>query len=511
MVSYVEDVIASGCDVLLINPPYPRRHGGGLVPPIGLCYLAACLREAGANPKILDLVAVLPDYDFSNSEAPIEIVRSLLRELRRNPPTLIGVGPLVTATLRSTRDIIQVCREEVSSTIVVGGPLCSVPGISLATKEYLGVDAFVAGDGEAPLAGIWRVLNGTCLNRNIPGVGFSGADEPAPFREHNLDSLPIPARDLLPSDDYISSARRDIGYGRMTAAFLSRGCPYSCSFCAAPLSSGKVIRRLSAGRITQEVSACGRAGFTSIIFYDDCLFVKSSKLNAEVFEFTEAIKAADWEGTFQLELRCDAVVALSDDALRSLVEVGCRQINMGIEKGHIAQLQQLRKKLSPQVALEACQKIANSGIRAAGTFILGGPGETIEELDATIDFATSLPLHFAHFNPMAIYPGTSLYNQEFGVQKPGEWLKLCLNHEIAPLGDILWRSADVPLDAILAAVKDGYGRFYDQTRLERILEKLPESERHGVQESYQVLAHDRARSWADKGYHDSPVAQLLSC
>jgi hypothetical protein len=50
-----ERVFDGGCDALLVNPPYPRRFGGGVVPPIGLSYLAASLRQAGAKPAIVDL------------------------------------------------------------------------------------------------------------------------------------------------------------------------------------------------------------------------------------------------------------------------------------------------------------------------------------------------------------------------------------------------------------------------------------------------------------------------
>lgn len=502
-------VFNGGCDALLINPPYPRRFGGGVVPPIGLSYLAASLRETGARPAIVDLAPYFPEYKQLDQDAVKETVRHLLRELNAKPPILIGVGPLVTANLRSSRDIIEVCREETSSIIVIGGPLCSAPGISHVSQQYLDADLFVAGDGEAPLVSIWQDLTEKGSNFANPGIGFPGQAEPAPFREHNLDSLPLPARDLLSGDLYKCSARRDVGNARMTAAFLSRGCPYSCSFCAAPLSSGKSIRRLSSARVTQEVSACGRAGIEHIVFYDDCLFVRAPSLNQSVLKFAESVNAAGWAGTFQLELRCDAVTALSDQALKALISVGCRQINMGIEKGHAAALQKLRKQLSPETAREACDKLVGSGFRAAGTFILGGPDEQPEDIEATIDFALSLPLDFAHFNPMAVYPGTALFQQMFNSNT--DWLPLCLDAEMAPLGDILWRSESTSLNTILAAVEDAYSRFYNQARLERTLARVPELERETVRETYGVLLKDRARSWKDRVPQEAATVGALTC
>ena len=498
----IPSIASESPDVLLINPPYPRRFGGGVVPPIGLCYLAATLRQSGAQPAILDLVPDFPDYSFFKSEDPLIVLRQNLNTMKRKP-TLIGIGPLVTASLRATHDIVKVCRQETSATIVVGGPLCAVPGISAVAANYLRSDYFVVGDGESPIAAIWR-QNGSSVNSG--GVGIAGHSEPCPFREHDLDSLPIPARDLLRSDLYRCSVRRDVGSGAMTAAFLSRGCPYSCTFCAAPLSSGKLIRRLSSSRITQEVAACARAGIDHIVFYDDCLFVKSPSLNRSVLGFAQAVEKARWKGTFQLELRCDAVTSLSDEAASALINVGCRQINMGIEKGHVVALDRLRKRLSPDIAREACEKVAALGLRVAGTFIIGGPDETPEDIENTIEFAISLPLDFAQFNPMAVYPGTQLFKQRFG--DVSEWLHLCLDPDLAPLGDILWSSDETPLAVILEAVRDAYSRFYTSKRLERTSARLPENERSSVIHTYDVLLNDRARSWAVKNIRQAAIAKF---
>jgi len=179
--------VSEGCDVLLINPPYPRRFGGGIVPPIGLCYLAAALRRIGVVPQILDLAVALPEYRFADGEKTVQLVRTYLRRYRRNPPKLIGVGPVVTATLRAVRQIVTACRTEVASKVIVGGPLCSVPGISAVARDYLGVDAYVAGDGESPISEVWKVVaSSTDFVADIPGVGLPGGKEPPPHRELDL-------------------------------------------------------------------------------------------------------------------------------------------------------------------------------------------------------------------------------------------------------------------------------------------------------------------------------------
>lgn len=477
--------------ILLIGPPYPRRVASGVMPPMGLCYVAAALRQAGADCRILDLAARLPQFSYYEQRDDIsEIVAHELAER----PALIGVGPLVTATLRATEMIIRSCRTVTDAPIVVGGPLCAVPGVSRVMREYLRPNWYVVGDGEAPVVGLWRAIRSGCAP-TAPGLACPEDGEPPPHRELDLDVLAVPARDLL-GERYHASARRSSGNGQgaVTPAFLSRGCPYSCTFCAAPLSSGKIVRRLSPRSISRELEDIFRLGYEHVVFYDDCLFIRSPQLDHRVLEFVDAVNASPWRGTFQLELRCDAVLALSDVALKALEAAGCIQINMGIEKAHVDQLAFFQKRLSPDVARAAVERLLDTRIRAAGTFILGGPGESRSDVDRTIEFAVSSLLDFAHFNPLAIYPGTRLFSDVYGATS--NWLELCLDTSIAPNGDILWSSPQLPMAELVNALKDAYRRFYTAERLGRLLAKLGDNEITLVSDAYVELRENRAASWS---------------
>jgi anaerobic magnesium-protoporphyrin IX monomethyl ester cyclase len=473
----------SPADVILVNPHYIRRHGGGVVPPIGLCYLASALESQDANVRVLDLAARFPDFGRGKDSDPIA---ELEAELELHNPALIGIGPLVTATLGPAASIAAACRALTDAAVVLGGPLCAVPGAAARLPALIDFDWLVAGDGERPIVELWK------RGKAAVGAAASGASDPLPWREPNLDSLSVPARQLLDGVEYASSLRRALGGSAMTSAFLSRGCPYSCSFCAAPLSSGRKVRRFSMSRVQSELDACAKLGFGEIIFYDDCLFVRSPKLESRVAEFCNALEGSSWHGSYQLELRCDAVVAMSEGSLRRLADTGCRQINMGIEKGQARALDAIRKRLTPDIAESAVDRVVRSGIRAAGTFILGGPDEGPDDLEATIDFATALDLDFAHFNPLALYPGTSLFDQ---VYPDAEWLALCRDPDLAPFGDILWRSDDLPLERVIEAVDLAYDRFYSTSRLVNAVGRALESERHGVAVAYERLSRERATSW----------------
>lgn len=479
----------SSAEVVLVNPPYARRRAGGVVPPMGLAYLASVLRERGTQAAIHDVAAQMPDFSLDESNRMAVEVAAIVAE---SAPALIGIGPLVTANLQPTRALIRQVRQLTTAPIVVGGPLCAAPGMMKVAEDYLGCDAFVVGDGEEAIACMWESVSAGQAPNSGPGVARLGNEMPAPARIEELDGLPIPARDLLPPDAYFASARREIAAKKVTSVFLSRGCPYACIFCAAPLASGRRVRRFSNPRIVDELNSCADLGFEDLIFYDDCLFIKSPSLDRKVRSFAEAILASRWRGRYQLELRCDAVVALSDSSLSLLRESGCRQINMGIEKATVASLQSFRKNLTPDVAQLASERLVQAGIRAAGTFIIGGVMETEENIGETVEFALGLPLDFAQFNPLAVYPGTELFSRVFADR---DWLDLCLSEEWAPWGDILWRSDDVPLAMILQTVQDAYQAFYSPERLQDALKRTPDDQQDTLRRSYVALRTERPASW----------------
>jgi radical SAM superfamily enzyme YgiQ (UPF0313 family) len=134
-------------------------------------------------------------------------------------------------------------------------------------------------------------------------------------------------------------------------------------------------------------------------------------------------------------------------------------------------------------------------MRAAATFILGGPGETIGDIGETVSFAQSLPLDFAHFNPLALYPGTTLFTEVFGHSRREDWLDLCLDRELAPNGDILWSDSDFSIEMILSSIAEAYRGFYSEDRLASVLPRLPLGERDMVRSAYSLLANHRADSW----------------
>jgi radical SAM superfamily enzyme YgiQ (UPF0313 family) len=208
-------------------------------------------------------------------------------------------------------------------------------------------------------------------------------------------------------------------------------------------------------------------GITGFIFYDDCLFINSRRLNQDVQEFCDAlIKEVGWI-KWEMELRCDAVAALNPKSLWALYNAGCRQINMGIEKASNHNLKNLNKQLTTASIVTACEKVKTvvPDMRLAGTFILGGPDETEVDIESTISFAKSLHLDFAHFYPLEIYPDTLFFTQISNQgQQPTEWAYRMLENEDNYWGEILYETQELPSWRLLELIHKAYDEFYNRSK-----------------------------------------------
>ncbi|MCJ7633961.1 radical SAM protein, partial [Candidatus Bathyarchaeota archaeon] len=172
-------------------------------------------------------------------------------------------------------------------------------------------------------------------------------------------------------------------------------------------------------------------GVKSIVFYDDCSFSDMSTVNEEMNEFSKMMSDAGRGAVWQIEMRPDIANSLDENSIAAMYKSGCRQINLGIEKGTLKGLGSIEKALQPEQAVEACKKIKTvaPSLRLAGTFILGGPGETYQDAVETIEYSRNLGLLFAHFYPLEIYPGTRLYQKAFGSDMRA-WLDLILRDTV---------------------------------------------------------------------------------
>jgi radical SAM superfamily enzyme YgiQ (UPF0313 family) len=99
-----------------------------------------------------------------------------------------------------------------------------------------------------------------------------------------------------------------------------------------------------------------------------------------------------------------------DDRLaETMAAAGCREVSLGFESGSPKILTLLNKRFSPDDIRRISTRLKNAGIRRTGFLLLGGPGETRETVNESLEFADSLDLEALKITiGIRIYPHTAL-------------------------------------------------------------------------------------------------------
>ncbi|MEM2850980.1 MAG: radical SAM protein, partial [Candidatus Bathyarchaeia archaeon] len=231
-------------NVTLINPPAPHIEIASAlditVPPLGLAYLASILEREEHSVRIIDAQAL------GISQPQIK------REIARGQPDIVGVTS-TTATIGEALAIVKAAKETCPSVVtVLGGPhVTFLPTETLRDCPYL--DVVCIGEGERTILELAQTIKRKETLSRVRGIVYRSGDyiiktSPQPLIDE-LDTLPFPARHLLPMDKYtILGERAIVGH-----IMSSRGCPFNCTFCASSLLFGKRFRGRSPKNVVNEI------------------------------------------------------------------------------------------------------------------------------------------------------------------------------------------------------------------------------------------------------------------
>jgi anaerobic magnesium-protoporphyrin IX monomethyl ester cyclase len=232
---------------------------------------------------------------------------------------------------------------------------------------------------------VWRRRGEICMNDARPFIP-------------DLNDLPIPLYDRLPLDQY----RMPLMKGPFAFVVTSRGCTAGCKYCIKHVSYQWSTRLLSPDRIMQELRLLRDLGIRNIHMYADLFTINRD----QVMGLCERIVNERLDIKWTCNSRVDYV---DEEMLAAMGHAGCWMISWGIESGNEAILKRAHKGADPKKARQALLWARQAGIKNWGYFIIGLPGETVETIRQTIDFAKSLPLELALFHIAAPYPGTPFF------------------------------------------------------------------------------------------------------
>jgi anaerobic magnesium-protoporphyrin IX monomethyl ester cyclase len=287
----------------------------------------------------------------------------------------------------------------------VGGP-----HVSFMAEEALAtgvIDYVVRNEGEYSFLSLVEFIAKSKPFEEVRGVSYLAGDRvlstpDAPFI-NDLDSLPFPARDLLPLDLY-----RERMNGRlMTTMVTSRGCPFNCDFCSSSEFFGVRWRARSVDNMLEEIDIIyNKHGYRALSFVDD-----NFTLNPErAIKVSERISANGWDLVWAAMTRVDTVVK-HPEMVRAMARAGFSWTFIGFESGSQEMLDSYGKKAGTDDARRAIAILKDNNVRVTGAFILGALNETEEMIESTIEFAKELDPTRAQFSLLTPYPGANLYKR----------------------------------------------------------------------------------------------------
>ena len=412
-----------GRKTLLVNPPLVNgvaftRQGrcqereevlGTTKPPYTLALIAALLRDAGCDVRLVDLTA--------ERRTAHDLVARLERE--SFTPTLI-LFPSTTPTLDVDVEAMATLKARFGAPMFCFGPHASTtPAASM--QRAPAVDGMFVGEPEDAAVQLARLeslddlgaIPSLTWRRNpsmdlgagpSTGLGAGGMIVPhtAQGQYAGFQQMPYPAWDLVPLRSYsLPLVNRPY-----TIVETSRGCPYSCDFCVAPIHQGHKFRERSAKAIVDEIERGYREfGIDFFYLWGDTVTLNVKSFTAFCDELIARKLPIQWFGNARAD-------NLTDPAfVHRLRKAGCWMLAMGIETESEEIRKDMVKKLERTKIQTAIDNMRAAGIRSFAFFIFGYPGESLATINQTIDYAIELNPDFANFYPAVPYPGTELYNK----------------------------------------------------------------------------------------------------
>jgi len=262
----------------------------------------------------------------------------------------------------------------------------------------------------------------------------------------------------------------------------SRGCVYKCGFCSNP---GHRRVHPASYVFAQIIELNNRYGIRLFAFFDSLFTTSSPSEQKRIEALCKMILCCGLDIRYLIEIRADVILQLPERLLSLMIRSGCVEFNLGLEKGSDRMLQKMTKGMSIQDHFEAVEKLRRVAKRAKrevfvnGSFILGGPGETKEDVRDTIIHSLALDLDEVTLYSMLIYPGTEVYAEarRKGILKPG--LVSYMDAKEFPL-----YSTDALPKSYLLEIGDSCERVFDSLReVKKTMQEiegqfLPEEERY---------------------------------
>lgn len=442
--------------LLLIKSGNIHTRSMGITPPLGIMYLSAYAKQKRGDESML--------IDLRFSKAPLHEVNNAIKTFK---PDVVGISA-ITLEAELIHHISRLTKK-ISSNIhvIVGGPHATTfPDKVLADER---IDVAVIGEGEETFIELLNAIDHKDTLAGVKGIGYKvdGVITYTPARQFidDLDKLPFPAWDKIDLKRYSKvksgSATRIRPY---MVLFTSRGCPFRCTYCHNIF--GKRFRARSPENVLEEIRILIKEyGIKDFEIMDDTSNFDKERLKKilnGIIAMNNGLKLS-----FPNGIRADIV---DKELIGLMKQAGTDELTIAIESASPRVQRFIKKNLNLEKAGAAINMAVEAGMFVKGNFMLGFPGETEEEIRATIDFACNSKLHVAAFFIVVPFEGTELAVQ---MEREGK-IRPMIEYKDYDYYAMPFNGSTVPDKRFFQLYRYAYARFYaNPIRLFRILKARP--------------------------------------
>lgn len=414
---------------------------------LGVAYMAAALERRGHSVAVHDC-NLQPDWELAPKLQDAELVCFYT----------------ITAAFKAVLTWAERIKTEYNPNckIILGGPHPTARPEDCFTSPY--VDFAAIGEGEILVCDLIENLNNPAVRDRIPGLRYRSAggnmigNGKAVFPP-DLDALPFPAYHHFPTDRVTPTRptwiqARHLKCGSM---MTSRGCPFKCTFCtsAADQAFGKKFRAMSPERVVEEMEWMVRDyGINFIEFQDDVFNLITSRAE----EICKLLIRRKLPVRWSIPNGISRVENITESFMRLCKKAGCVDAWFAAETGSDRIRHEIIfKQNTMQQVRDAVAASKRAGLQTGAFFIFGSADETLEEMQATIDFACSLPLDRAQFTIATPFPGTALWSR---IEREGRWLVKDFDY-FGPYENVVhFELGQLKAENVLKMYKKAFRRFF---------------------------------------------------
>jgi len=391
-------------NICLVNPPvssdglhqdWDLSAVDSISPPLGLLSLAAVVRNKGHSVSLIDAYS-----QGLSSKATVEHILA-------QDPAIVGLSA-TTPLIHSAAAIAKTIKSHNSRLkIIIGGPhITAAPQETF--KLFPQFDVGVVGEGEETLVELIDYLVSRKEDLTlIEGIVFRKNNDIIETEKRiplvNMDSLPLPAWDLLPSlNNPYHMSIVGTACDEATAIVTSRGCPGKCTFCDTSVFGNKFRAYSADYTIGMIEHLIANYGIKDFLVYDDNFVTDQKRLKQICQTLIRKEYGINWSC-------CARVNMINPEILQLMKKAGCWQIEYGIESGSPRILEIMKKQITIERAKQTLKWTKEAGIMTRGNFIFGYLGETEETLKETLEFILDAELDYFQQTFLTPYPGTAVY------------------------------------------------------------------------------------------------------